>query len=1017
MSFFRGLFGSSRVVDLKQITEHPVYIWQIPCGRSSIDKNGRLSLTNTPLKDIKVTGEYLDKTHRHSYMIFNFSPLREEIESTLKCGEMLDYWGQNIEDFSLLIELCFTIAKWTHNKYERLNHCAVLAFLEESTNVPLPNYAAMIATCFYIFSGGHSDGGRFTLELIEEQLGIPHSRFHSASQECYVNYFQLLLDIPMLPSTRRRQLAHISLHNVESVKHMKLSLRLESEGRIHFIDDPAAWKSSGSSTMQLEIDSYVCLFGDFSITLLRHEALSDSPRWKEHVVARHAFTTIFIHKDEHHVNWRDMDYVSQNGLSPDFYMVLHFVDVAPKAGDALYIEQLTQRIDQTPRHQMFLLAPEPFLVGAGHPSHHTEEESTGGVYYRADGGRRSVSRPRGGLPGRGAHKGVSFALILDEEDERCYQDDEEPTSSPELLSALEAESGTEHERTFSLSGEQGIPSPLLPPPPPTKVPPPPPLQGRLPKRSPPSSPLSSTLPPPPPPSKLPPPPAPPGKLPPPVPGKLPPPPPPPPAGKASPPPPAGKASPPPPPPGKAPPPPPPPPPPPGKGHPPPPPPPPPLPRLGGIPSGAVPPPCPGAVRPKPVQYGPKLKTVFWKKLPRAMGIWSHVDSAVVSKTVDEKFLVSMFEVRKKAQSGAKSDGSNAPRVSTLRKSAVFTDQKQQNIAIALKKLKINVVDACRALIECDEAVMSCESLESIFSILPSPEEVSALRAERAAGNVEWTEIEKFVHDLCTTVIDVRERISLWLATKNTAELVTFTEERLNMIEKAVTTVTKKCSKLAIVLHVVLFVGNFMNRGTAHANAPGFRLESLNQLSLVKAVDGKTTMLEVIVVSLLDRAPDLLQFVDELQCIEDLGGTTIQDVGQSVAQLTFALQKMRRTVEASRQPELRAKASAAFPPGLVDALPAILTEHLDKHLVVVSQLALRHQRLKDDVSAMLEGFGEDPAAEETVFWNYFLQLRENVMGLLKRAETEGISKQALMRSVGADAPNVDPKPSDASKDED
>ncbi|KEG08025.1 formin [Trypanosoma grayi] len=405
---------------------------------------------------------------------------------------------------------------------------------------------------------------------------------------------------------------------------------------------------------------------------------------------------------------------------------------------------------------------------------------------------------------------------------------------------------------------------------------------------------------------------------------------------------------------------------------------------------------------KPLFVGPKLKTFFWKKLQRPVGVWSHRNSSAVEDVVDEPFLLAMFEVRKKSTSLVLSNkGPNDPKTEGLRKSSALGVQRKQNIAICLKKLKIPVDEMCRGLIECDDVMLPSEKLEALLSALPTPEEIAALTAERAAGNVAWTDVEEYIHKLCTTVTDVRERILLWLASGETAELVSFTEERLDVIEKAVSVATKKTSKLSQVFHTVLEFGNFMNRGSAYADAVGFRLESLNQMNFVKAVDGKTTMLEVFVVSLQDRRPDLLRFVEEVECLDNLAGTTVQEVGQSVAQLNFTLQKMRRTVEESRRPGVQEKRAAMYPPGVVDAFPDLMAAHVAEYLSIVSQLALRHQRLKDDVSAMLESYGEDPTLGETVLWNHIMHFRTDVENSMKRAEVEALDKRALLKAVGVD----------------
>ncbi|KAF8297008.1 formin-like protein [Trypanosoma cruzi] len=926
-SFFRLSHGDS----LRQLFDYPVFIWQIPCGSSSMDKKGCLVLSNSTAKNIRANCNRLEKIYKGHYTIFNFSPLMMDLEDNCPHGELMDYSKQPVEDFGLLIELCLTIQKWTQANIEQ-DHVVVLAFLEESSGITYPNYAAMIATCYHIFAGCPSDGGSYTLGFVEEMLGIRRSRYHAASQEIYVNYFQLLLDVPILPSAhlRRMRLTFVSLQGMFPLNGMRIGLRIENEGNVFLFSDPTAWEEErDNATLQLSLNPKPCLFGDFAISLLHYEPPSpttsghlESP-WKVCVLARWAFSTIFVSEEIHHVRARDMDFAMQSQLPRDSYMRLHFVGGESEAADTTYVEQLTRRIDQAPRRQMTLMRPGP--VSPPDRRHdasscRADNEVAGGVYYRADGMSRYGSRGRGECAERSFLRAL-LPLTLLEEGERCCQDDDE------LALSLSVPQPAHHYDPSSIPTNQPV-SPSSSPPP--RTPPPPPSHGK----------------------------------------KAPPPPPPPPPGKKAPPPPPSP------------------------------------PKIIG--SGASLVSLPGEVNiapSKPVYIGPKLKTFFWKKMPRLSGIWCFSNDFSAETIIDEPFLLAMLEIRKKASPLSTSSGeSKEPKRNGLCKSSAFSFQRKQNIAIALKQLKLPVDEMCRALIECDEVALPFEKLELLLGVLPTVEEMERLRMEKVLGNVSWTDVEEYVYKVCVTVTDARERISLLLASEQTEELVSFTEKRIDMIEKAVNLLTSKSSRLAAVLHAVLALGNFMNRGGAHADAVGFRLESLNQMNFVKAVDGKTTMLEVFVVSLKDRRPDLLQFIEELDCLDSLAGTTVQEVGRSVSQLSFTLQKMRSAVEESKRPEMKENRAAMFPAGLVDLFPNRMALHIQKHLAVVSELALRHQRLKEDVSAMLEGYGEDPMLDESVLWNYILQFGMDVENFCKRAEMEGIDKQTLLRAVGVD-PNA------------
>jgi hypothetical protein len=75
-------------------------------------------------------------------------------------------------------------------------------------------------------------------------------------------------------------------------------------------------------------------------------------------------------------------------------------------------------------------------------------------------------------------------------------------------------------------------------------------------------------------------------------------------------------------------------------------------------------------------------------------------------------------------------------------------------------------------------------------------------------------------------------------------------------------------KLARVLQKMLAVGNIMNQGTFKGQASGFTLDSLLKMVNTKGVDKKTTVLDYVVKSIIDKGEDrILDLSDDL-CMVD-----------------------------------------------------------------------------------------------------------------------------------------------------
>ncbi|KAG5503450.1 hypothetical protein JKF63_05589 [Porcisia hertigi] len=1141
MNIFRSLqhYFAADGVGIKELLDTRVYVWNIPIGSTVLtDRNLRVSRSTT--RAIESTCRYLDNAEANHYIMFNFSPLMMELVEGCHRGQVLDYSKQSLENYNLLLELCFTIRKWVYagdleeespmapsksrltggagaTKQHRHTHCAILAFLEEAPAVAHPNYAAMIGACYLIFSGFPTYAGSDTLNFVEGELRIPRSVYHAPSQESYTNYFRLLFEIPVLPNTKRLILTRVSLHNLSSLSEKKLGLQLDSaDGQPpRLFSDPEAWRCDDPSALEVYLDLNESVFGDFVINVFLYDVQpihshSDAARGglemslstlptssglpggsllssedsssalptasleksllgaggasssptarsipgnskakklvRKERLLRLAFSTIFIHQMKHRVRVRDMDDAKANSLPDDFYAQLHFSECASDDTDEDYVRQLTQRIEQSPRGQMIASRPDPrdhFVYpspGRGYRSSSryaaVEEECCEGVYYRSDGTRRGnalsmdsrVHQERS-IPLSGAmmvHPPTS--LEMNSEDERRFDDEDDTVEAEPTLVRMQPRPGTvtpprqpTPERMYG--GGYPVPSnnwmdieetPLTPspsaalPPPPPRLPPPP-VNGTPLKHLDPSTIAEGNSPPPraPPPTGLPPPPPLSGKLPPPPapPSKLPPPPPPPPAGLPPPPPPPGKLA------------------------PPPPPPPPPPPSSRGAPAAPPPPPAgaPGiaatVVIPKPPYAGPRLKTFFWKKIPKPSGIWGASDVQDIRHAViDEPFLLKLFEVKSVTQTNAaeaaakKSEQERSNQLS----SNVFTGQQLLNIGIALKRIQVPVEELCKALIACDRTVLTPERRDALTVVLPSPEDVAALTADQKGGQVVWTDLETYLYKMATTVRDLRERLQLWTAAEELEDAIQSISNLLSSVDAAVCAITQRNGRFARLMRMILVLGNYLNRGTQHSGAEGFRLESLSQLNFVKSSDGKSTVLMALVVSLMDadgdrQSPqrdttsepvsnadiddinDVLRFVEDVSCLRAVASSPLQDMGQQVSQLNFTLQRMRRIVEESKDTKAwyAKRLPSVKPEEGSDALPRLLATAVDRYSSTVGQIALRFQQLRDDVSAMMATYGEDPNGDETVIWGHVLHFSRDVEQCIGIVKSAHLTKRRLM----------------------
>jgi hypothetical protein len=464
---------------------------------------------------------------------------------------------------------------------------------------------------------------------------------------------------------------------------------------------------------------------------------------------------------------------------------------------------------------------------------------------------------------------------------------------------------------------------------------------------------------------------------------------------------------------------------------------------------------------KPQYSGPQMKTFFWKKSPKSIGIWGVKEDPVVHSIVDEEFLLALFAVQKKqpamtaaatAAAAASAKQQAASQGSSAKPSMVFMGQRLQNIAIALKRLRMSKEVVATALMRCDATILSDESLSLLLNILPMPDDMSKLNAEKTRGDVLWTDTEIFLHYVATTVPDARERVQLWQSALEFKDLVDRCMKSVSVVEGAVEVVTAKSGRLGIVLRLIREMGNLMNRGTNHGDAVAFRLESLGSMGVTKAVDGRTSLMEALVLLItgaqssssssslqlhqppsslpssltLERSASdtlhgpaspgrgavlqqnqqlLVAFPKDLAVVTEAIAHPFPVMSQSLSQLNHTLQRMRKIVSAQTQQRRSVEkddtGAAAAAAAAEDALPALLSETCNAYTSSVAQLTLRHQRLREDIAAMIQTFGEDPSTtEETVVWKHLSQFGRDFESALDATKRGKKTKDGMMVKLAA-----------------
>jgi len=247
---------------------------------------------------------------------------------------------------------------------------------------------------------------------------------------------------------------------------------------------------------------------------------------------------------------------------------------------------------------------------------------------------------------------------------------------------------------------------------------------------------------------------------------------------------------------------------------------------------------------------------------------------------DIKKLEELFQKRnaklKAGGGGGSGKGSGRDEVSTdMAKLLDLT--RANNIAISLKAFNDFTFRSLAETI--DDLDPDCkivgERVQFIPNLLPSPKEIQSIKKFKGEDDKLIT-AELFFRQL-VSIKRIEDKVQV-MKTMSTFE------EHTEEVRAGFKTLGEVCSqvmnseKLIQVLEMVLNIGNLMNAGTLNGGVEAFKFESLPKLSQTKSADGKTTVLDYIVETFIEKGERrALLLVGEFPDIQDSSRLSIGDL--------------------------------------------------------------------------------------------------------------------------------------------
>ncbi|KAG5888747.1 hypothetical protein JTB14_032020 [Gonioctena quinquepunctata] len=373
---------------------------------------------------------------------------------------------------------------------------------------------------------------------------------------------------------------------------------------------------------------------------------------------------------------------------------------------------------------------------------------------------------------------------------------------------------------------------------------------------------------------------------------------------------------------------------PGMGGPPPPPmpgmggpPPPPMPGGGGPPpppmmGGMGPPPPPGMVplvglaRPDLLPHGLKPKKKWEVKGPLKRANWKMIipqkmsEKAFWLKAKDEELaepdildgLAKKFSSKPaKAAEDVTDKSSNMGTLKKVKALNVLDGKSAQNISIllggSLKHMPYD--DIKKALLRCDESILSESVTEQLIQYLPPADQLAKLQNFKDKYG-DLTEAEQF----CVKMSEVKRllpRLKSLSFKHHYVEMVQDTKPDI-VAATAACEEAKKSKKFAKVLELILLMGNYMNSGSRNAQAFGFEISFLTKLTATKDVSNRQTLLHYIAETIEAKWPELLNFYDEMPHINQASRVSLETIQKTLQQMDSSIRNLKTDITNNRVPQ-------------------------------------------------------------------------------------------------------------------
>jgi hypothetical protein len=293
------------------------------------------------------------------------------------------------------------------------------------------------------------------------------------------------------------------------------------------------------------------------------------------------------------------------------------------------------------------------------------------------------------------------------------------------------------------------------------------------------------------------------------------------------------------------------------------------------------------------------KTVAKDKINNSLWAQQEDDASIIddSEVVELESLFGAKPASKKAKRSC-----NSKSKERIKKDVCLIDLKRaNNIAISLAQFKaFHDYDAlCQSVVSMDSSNLNVEKLQNMQALLPTTDEVRRMKSYKG-GRESLGRCEHFFLAVAK-IPRFGQKLYSFVSSLQFTDLVNELKDSLHLIKNACDEITSN-RNLAGMLRRLLAVGNLVNEGAGKPRAEGITIDSLLKTANKKGSDGKTSVIDHVVSTLLkqNESGSFVNFGKEMSSVKSAARLNVKDSRVAFRDLQNSIKKVETIISVEKK---------------------------------------------------------------------------------------------------------------------